>query len=202
MAVRVTTRPRLFKDFQIIKVGVILTLLLCLPTRAATLSEGDTVPRMVLSTASGKKIDVNHYAKSQKKKNLLLVLFRTGTCPVCVSQLTEIAENYDQIKALNAVVLAVSLDDAIVQARTSEKIGNAYPILLDPDAKTINAFGTFNPEDKLSRPSQFLIGQDQKILFSYVGKSVSDRPSLQKLLDVLNHYSGLLPTRDVSVKPR
>ncbi len=165
-------------------------------TAKAELLQGSVVPKLTLMTASGEKIDVNGYAKSRKKKNLLLVLFRTGNCGICVGQLTEFAEHIEEISGANAAVLALSLDDAIVQQRVSEKVNKKFPILLDPDAKTVNLFGTFNPEDKLSRPSSFLIGPDQKILYRYVGQNLHDRPTLATILEVLNHYSGKLPTKD------
>jgi peroxiredoxin Q/BCP len=157
----------------------------------------DPVPKIpaTLMTARGKKINVLGYAASQHKRNLLLVFFRTGKCGVCVSQLTEFAEHYKKVEEFNAVILAISLDDSIVQSQTSEKISNAFPILMDPDQAVVNAFGVFNPKENLSKPSQFLIGPDQKVLFSYVGEGISDRPPLEKLLSILNHYSGLLPTK-------
>ena len=157
------------------------------------MGEGDFVPRVTLPTASGRRIDITSFAKKQHKRNLLLVFFRTGKCPICVSQLIDFAQNFDRIGALNAAVLAISLDDAIIQSRTSEKIRNLFPLLLDPDAKTVHAFDVFNPEDKLARPSLFLIGPDRKILYSYVGKTLRDRPALEAVLDVLDHYSGSLP---------
>lgn len=171
-------------------------------TSSWALSVGDSIPKLSLPTAEGKKINVNGYAKTQKKRNLLLVFFRTGTCGVCLHQLEEIAQNYAQIEAANATVLSLSLDDAMVQKTVSEKINHKFPVMLDPDAKTVNLFGTFNPQDKLSRPSLFLVGPDQKIVYSYIGQSLGDRPPLPKLMEMLTHYSGLLPTgRAVTAKP-
>ena len=169
----------------------------------ADLKVGDKIPSLTLTTAGGQKIHVNSYAQKSKKRNLLFVFFRTGTCRVCIQQLQEFAANLNLIEDNNAKVLALSLDDAIVQKQVSDSVEHKIPILLDPDAKTVNKFGTFNPVDKLSRPSIFLVGPDQKILYSYVGKELADRPPLATVLEMLNHYSGLLPqgARAVSAKP-
>lgn len=163
--------------------------------RAEPLSEGAVIPEASLLSHQGKKISLTGYAASRNKKNLLLVFFRTGTCSVCISQLRDIAQNFDRIDRWNAAVLGISLDDAIVHARTAEKIQNRFPLLLDPEGKTVKAFGILNPEDSLSRPSLYLVGPDRKILYKYVGKALSDRPPLSEVLDVVRHYSGGLPTR-------
>ena len=159
---------------------------------------GDKIPSTTLMTATGKKYQITSYAKSQKKKNLLLVFFRTGTCGVCVSQLAEFSREIQQIHDANSAIMAVSLDDAIVQKEVSGKINNKYPILLDPDARIVKEFGVYNPAEKLAFPSLFVVGPDSRILWNYVGRSGSDRPPLQKVLEVLRHYSGLLPKRQVS----
>ena len=96
---------------------------------------------------------------------------------------------------MNAAVLAISLDEGIVQTRTSEKINKKFPILLDPDAKVVNQFKVYNPEDKLSRPASFVIGPDARVVYQKVGRSLTDRPSVDTILEVLKHYSGQLPKK-------
>lgn len=162
----------------------------------SALSTGDKIPLITLSTAFGEKILLASYARKQGKRNLLLFFFRTGTCGVCVGQLQETALHHEQIMENNAAVLAISLDDAIIQSQTADKISRKFPILLDPDSKTAKLFDVFNPQDKLAKPSIFLIGPDRRILYQHVGKSVYDRPAFAEILRVVKHYSGLLPTRD------
>lgn len=135
------------------------------------------------------------YAASKGKKNLLLLFFRTGTCGVCVGQLQDYARYTSEFELLNAAVLSVSLDDAIVQGRVSEAIEAKFPILLDPQAKFTKAFDVFHPDEKLARPSVFLVGADRKIRYSYVGQGIQDRPPITTVLEVVKHYSGLAPTR-------
>lgn len=162
---------------------------------ASGLKVGDTIPKLSLPTHQGKKVDVNGFAKSEDRRNLLFVFFRTGTCAVCIQQLQEFSQILDKIHGLNASVLAISMDDAIVHARTSEKIQGKIPLLLDPGGKTIQAFGVMNPSEKLAFPSLFLVGPDQKVLYKYVGRGLRDRPPLEEVTKVLRHYSGLVPTR-------
>lgn len=162
---------------------------------AEPLADGAKIPKVKLTSHKGKTYDLSKYAAESGKRNLLLLFFRTGTCNVCTSQLRDIAGVYEEVKNNHTAVVALSLDDAIVMARTGELIENKFPLLMDPDAKTVKAFGVFNPEDKLSKPSVYLVGPDQKILYHYVGKDLTDRPPLTEVLDVIRHYSGGLPKR-------
>lgn len=171
-----------------------LALVLCL--LAAPLlayNVGDVVPDATLMTYKGQKLGFSSFLEQEKKRNLLLVFFRTGTCNICVTQLREIAARIDAVKQSNATVLAVSLDDAIVQAKTSELIESKIPIMLDPDGKLIKSFGIYNPADKLSKPSLFLLDSNRKVLYKYVGKGLQDRPPTPEVMKVLEHYSGLAP---------
>lgn len=168
---------------------------LCHGLRAEPLADGAKIPAARMVTPKGKTIDLEKYAAQEGKRNLLLVFFRTGTCNVCVTQLRDIAAHYEQVTANNAVALGISLDDAIVQSSTAEKMENKFPLLLDPEGKIVKAFGIFNPEDKLSRPSIYLVGSDHKVLYHYVGKSLQDRPPLTEVMEVVRHYSGGLPKR-------
>lgn len=171
-----------------------LLLSVLLPTLVGFgLEVGEAMPQLRLMTARGQKIHVNEYAKSKGKKNLLFIFFRTGNCGICVAQLEEVANRLTEFENQNTAVLAISVDDAIVQSRTSERIQHKIPILLDPDGKTVKLFSVFNPEEKLSRPATFLIGPDQKVLYQYVGQAISDRPPINTLLEMVTHYSGGLP---------
>lgn len=171
-------------------------LLVCVSASGAEtpLADGAAIPSAKLVTHTGQTIEVGKYAAQQGKRNLLLLFFRTGNCGICVGQLRDVAEHFEQVTADKAAVLAISLDDAITHAATFEKIERKYPLLLDPEGKTIHAFGVYNPEDKLARPAVYLISSAGKVLYHYVGKSLTDRPTIQEVLDVLHHYSGGLPT--------
>lgn len=146
--------------------------------------------------ADGTRLNAPTYARSLKKRNLLLVFYRTGTCSVCVHQLVELAEMQKEILRWNTATLAMSVDDAILQAKTKEKIAGAFPLLIDPDGKTVHAFDVYNPSDRLARPAVFLIGPNLKILYHYVGQSIGDRPSRENLMHAVKYYSGLLPLDD------
>jgi len=172
-------------------VALLLALNSALGLAAETLKNGSKAPLPKVSFgADGTRLSAATYARSLKKKNLLLIFYRTGTCSVCVQQLVEVARAKDEIFRSNTAILAMSLDDAIQQARTKEKIGGAYPLLIDPDGRTTKAFGVFNPAEQLAYPAVFLIGPNMRVLNHHVAKSLNDRPSLSTLLTWVKRHKG------------
>lgn len=167
---------------------------------SSPLEDGAKIPNLSLPSFTGKKISLASYAAAQKKRNLLLVFFRTGTCGVCTHQLVELSKAYAQISDWNTAVLALSVDDAIIHAGTSEKIQKRFPLLLDPDAKAIKAFGVFNETEKKAWPSIYLVGPDRKVLYHYVGKDMMDRPKTETVLEAIQHHSGLAARKGASLK--
>lgn len=62
-------------------------------------------------------------------------------------------------------------------------VGAEYPILADPAAEAVLAYHVYNLlGDKVATPSAFVIGADGTIRWSYVGKTIADRPSVDVLL--------------------
>lgn len=56
-----------------------------------------------------------------------------------------------------------------------------FPILVDEDRSLIKAFDVYNPINidafRMAHPSLFLIDEEGKIAFAYVGSNQFDRPS-------------------------
>jgi methyl-accepting chemotaxis protein len=59
-----------------------------------------------------------------------------------------------------------------------------FPFLIDEDRSVIKAFDVYHPFGltayKISHPSLFLISPEGKVVYSYVGKNQSDRPTDQE----------------------
>ncbi len=64
--------------------------------------------------------------------------------------------------------------------------GATYPMLADPEHQAAGAYGVYNLlGDKLAAPSVFIIGEDGRIVWNYVGESSGDRPDAQTVLEHL-----------------
>lgn len=104
-----------------------------------------------------KKISLHEF----RGKWVVLFFYPADFTFVCPTELGELAEHYDQIKAEGAEVISVSVDTAFVhkawhdESDTIKKI--QYPMLADPTRRVCSAYGTLIEEEGLSLRATFLI---------------------------------------------
>ena len=100
-------------------------------------------------------------------------------------------EQYQEFAALNAEILAVSVEDMAIGQNVSELLGLQYPVLSDVDHKAVSLYGIYNLlGDSLATPSVFLIDAQGVIRWEYVGASTTDRPSNEMILEQLRAVAG------------
>ncbi len=62
-----------------------------------------------------------------------------------------------------------------------------FSMLSDPHLKIINAWGVRERGKQLATPSMFLVrGFGRVVLWRYIGSSMTDRPSVDRALEVIN----------------
>lgn len=150
--------------------------------------------------------DQNGELKSLKEfaagKNLILVMTRgyTGAiCPYCSTQVARLIANYEAIKKQNAQVVVVypvqspadtPRSDEFTQkvlSMTSTVKEIPFPILLDLELKGVDLLGI---RKDLSKPATYILDTDGRIQFAYVGNTLSDRPSVQALIEQLERINS------------
>ena len=68
----------------------------------------------------------------------------------------------------------------------AQAIGAGFPILADANHAVADSYGVFNLlGDGVATPSVFVIDPAGRIVWSYVGRDVNDRPSAGQVLDHL-----------------
>lgn len=129
----------------------------------------------------------------------LVVVFTRGfagyVCPFCTSYTAQIAERYDEIKALGAEVFLVypaTADDKETKARFEKAVndllaedgeeGLPFPVFLDPG---LQAVSKFNLNGDLSKPSTFVLDRKGVVTYAYVGTAPDERPSVDKIMKEL-----------------
>ena len=84
----------------------------------------------------------------------------------------------------NTQVLAIAVQDQAGAQNAVNSIGVTYPILADPDHSIADAFGVYNLlGDRVATPAVFIIDKSGRIVWSYIGQNVNDRPNNQIILD-------------------
>ena len=60
-----------------------------------------------------------------------------------------------------------------------------FPMLADPDASVIAAYGVYQENEQRARPAAFVIGRDLSVAYRYIGRDLADRPLTRDLLEAL-----------------
>ena len=99
-------------------------------------------------------------------------------------------EAYNEIRELDAELIALSTDDIARARQMQERVGASYPVLADPDRATTEAYGVFNLlGDGVATPATFIITAD-RIVASQIGRDISDRPSVASILHTLRQLQS------------
>jgi peroxiredoxin Q/BCP len=87
-----------------------------------------------------------------------------------------------QDKNTKVLGIAVQSQTDAQKAVNSTKV--TYPILADPDHSIADAFGVYNLlGDRVATPAAFIIDPSGRIVWSYIGKNINDRPSNKTILE-------------------
>ena len=88
-----------------------------------------------------------------------------------------------KFKAKNAEVIAVAVQDKTGAQATVQDSNVTYPVLADPDHSMTDSYNVFNLlNDNVATPAVFIIDTSGKIVWSYIGQHIQDRPSNVEIL--------------------
>jgi len=129
---------------------------------------------------------------------VVLLFQRDSLCGSCRSQVQAIATRYEQFRERNAVVVSVLPEPIEQAAEWASTYELPFPVVADPDNATADRFGQpvrFGLLGKLHNllgrmPLAVIIdlrGDEPRLVYSHVGTSPSDRPTVEGLLLELDH---------------
>ena len=102
---------------------------------------------------------------------------------MCRQQLGELQAHYAQFRERNTEILALAVQDVANAQLMDEAVQADFPILADADHRIADAYGVFNLlGDGVAAPSVFVIDRQGRIVWSYIGTGVSDRPPSAEIL--------------------
>ena len=156
----------------------------------------DKAPDFILPNIKGEKISLS----SQKGKWIVLVFYRGNWCPMCNTQIANLANDYPKFQEINAEIIAISTDTPEKAAKTQEKSHSLFPILLDEKGEVVQLYGVLVEKREwkdmpalmhgkktgtYAMPAVFIVDPQGVLRYSYVGRSFTDRPSNENLLKAL-----------------
>ena len=99
---------------------------------------GDVAPDFVLSG-----VPAGEYRLStQRGKRVVLAFYPGDFTPVCTTQLSSYAEQFDTFEATGATLWAISVDDLEKHERFAKARALGFPLLSDPDGIVSRLYGT------------------------------------------------------------
>jgi thiol-disulfide isomerase/thioredoxin len=125
------------------------------------LRQSGEVPAITLKTIDGRQFDL-----TQLRGRPLLVNFWATTCVICLKEMPELIELYQELhpQGLELIAVAMAYDppNRVVELAGLKQI--PYPIALDLDSTAAEAFG----EVQLT-PTMFLISPEGYVAQQYIG---------------------------------
>ena len=95
----------------------------------------------------------------------------------------ELQNNFEVFQNANAKVVALAVTSVEAVDGLRQSLGISYLMLADPAHQVSEDYDVYNLlGDGLAAPSVFIIDTDGQIVWGYVGRGASDRPSAEKIL--------------------
>jgi peroxiredoxin len=157
---------------------------------------GQKLPLLKFVDSSGKVVDLSQY--EGKKKVVLVVMkgfYSQGICIYCTRQTGDLAKNSKAFNDAGAEILVVypgredQINAFVKSVREYEKSDDPrfqlpFKVLLDVNQDVVR---TLNIAGDLAHPTTFVLDDKGIVRYQYVGKTLSDRPTAQNLLDAVKN---------------
>jgi len=147
----------------------------------AKLKTQEVIPAFELPSARGGTVGPRTY---RRQRNLVLIVFHDGRCRVCRDLLAQLADQYEEFRALNAEVLAISTlsaDDARAIANT---LNLPFHLLYDSSGQVVDRFTYRDP--KTGRPAPSIVVTDRfGAVYTTIQVDEDNPPQPEQILDWL-----------------
>ncbi len=152
---------------------------------ALKLKLGDPAPDFTLPTGEGKTLALHDF---RGRKNVILYFYPKDFTSGCTIEACSFRDFHNQVNALDAEVLGVSLDSVDLHKAFSEKYNLPFPLLSDTERKVAEAYGVLRPEGTSTRRVTFIIDKEGKI--RHVFPRVDVTKHTQEVLEVLRNLKS------------
>lgn len=105
---------------------------------------GTKAPDFALADKDGNTVKLSDFLG----KKVVVYFYPKDNTPGCTRQACAFAQNYEEFKKLNVVVIGISKDSVASHAKFAQKYGLPFLLLSDPELQAIRAYGVWQ-EKKL-----------------------------------------------------
>jgi peroxiredoxin Q/BCP len=156
------------------------------------IQEGKPAPDFTLEDQNGKPVSLSDF---EGKKHVLVYFYPRDDTPGCTKEACGFRDDLAAFAKLGVVVLGVSGDSAESHKKFIAKYKLPFPLLSDPDRKTMKRYGAFGEKMMYGKKTQgvirssVLIGKDGKVLRHW-GRVASAEKHPAQVLEVAKQLLG------------
>lgn len=147
-----------------------------------SIKTGDKAPDFTLFASDKSEVTLSSY----RGKNVLLLFFPLAFTGTCTTELCSMRDNLADYNAMEAEVLAVSVDSFAVLGKFKETHGLNFPLLSDFNKEVARSYGCLYEEFVLgmrgvAKRSAFLIDAKGIVRYSEILESAGDLPNFEAI---------------------
>jgi peroxiredoxin len=151
-----------------------------------SLQIGDKAPDFTLKASDKSDVTLSSYAG----KNVVVLFFPLAFTGVCTTELCSIRDNKADYEALDAEVLAISVDSLFTLDKFKSEQGYNFPLLSDWNKETAKAYGALYDEFVLgmkgvAKRSAFVVDKDGIIRYAEVLENAGELPNFAAINETL-----------------
>ncbi|WP_162555853.1 peroxiredoxin-like family protein [Reichenbachiella versicolor] len=194
------------KRIQAFFVIALLSLSICNAQNPnSNFNPGDIVPNFTGTDQFNKPFELY---STLEKGPVVLIFYRGYWCPYCNKQLSQLEDSLNFITQKGGTVIAVTPEQPEGIEKTIKKTGSSFKIIHDKDLKIMNLYKVgFSISESLNKqyqkhgiyvernngsngpnlpvPATYIIGKDQKVLYTFYDPDYRKRATVGKILDNL-----------------
>jgi peroxiredoxin Q/BCP len=103
-------------------------------------------------------------AELRSRGAVIVVFYTEDSTPLCTRELLPFVNDYSDLAALGAEVVAISSDGLESHAEFARRLGIPFPLASDPDLAVARAFGVADKESRRANRAVFVVGRDGRLL--------------------------------------
>ena len=162
------------------------------PPRPSGLSVGSKAP--IIDTQDIYANPINLINLLEEYDGVLIDFFRGNWWSHCKKHLNLLTNEHQRFINKNIKLISIASDSIRLLRKFKEENGFSIDIIADKGARiakdyNVNWFapgGGGSLKVKQAVPSKFLINREVKIVWKYIGKDKTDRPSIELMMEVIN----------------
>ena len=161
-----------------------------MPSRKSKFQLGYRVPYFVLPDSEHSRFSLREHVG---RGPLLLGFIRGTWCPFCRRFMQQVLQSIEEMQSLGCEVVLIASQPLAPILRFSRQEKLPFRILADADRAVTREYGVYQALGlmgvNVARPAAFLLNEEGRILYQFVG-SATDRPPIPEILKMVRTSAG------------